>query len=885
MGLDRGTKLGPYEILDSLGAGGMGEVYRARDTRLDRTVAIKVLAGHLAADQELHKRLEREARAVSSLSHPHICTLHDIGRENGAIFLVMEYLEGETLAGRLARGALQTQEVLRYGVQIADALDHAHRKGVLHRDLKPANIMMTKAGAKLLDFGLAKLEERPVAGDETVALTAALTEKGTILGTFQYMSPEQLEAQESDARTDIFAYGAVLYEMITGRRAFEGKTRLSVISAVMSHDPPPVSTLQPMVPPALDRVVQRCLAKDPDQRWQTARDLMLELQWIAAAGSQVGVPAPVAARRKSRELRWKVAAAALALISVAALAMLAAAGGWFRARSPGSGAARFLVTLPEGVTIAPGPYAPQLAISPDGRQLVVAAQEAGGARFLWVRPLDSFSTQRLEKTEGAAFPFWSPDGQFIGFFADDKLKKIPLSGGSPQTICDAGRGDGAAWSPDGQIVFSPETGNALQRVPASGGTPTSATTLDKSRGEVQHSWPQFLPDGRHFIYFAMNREPAKTGIYVQELGSAARTLLLTNATRAAYAANYLLFSRDGALLAQRLDLKRLAVQGEPIPIAEGVNTNEANGRAAFAVSESGVLAYRGGVLSVVRQLAWYDRQGKRLATLGEPRVYRGVAISPDEKSVAVSRGDNRGSFNIWVIELASSIPKRLTFDSPGTDVGPIWSPDSQRIIFGRRGGLSEVVVASGITTILYDGETQPFPNAWSPDGRYVIYRDPNTRFVSLLPLLGERKPQHVLDRPFAQSEFCFSPDGRWIAYMSSESGRPEVQVASFPSFGDKRPVSQNGGMAPKWRKDGKELFFFAPPGTLMTAEVRAGSKFETEIPRPLLRISASALLNIPLGTALYDVTGDGSKFLLNEALQGSTDPISVVLNWTAELRR
>jgi Tol biopolymer transport system component len=883
MGLDRGTKLGPYEILDPLGAGGMGEVYRARDLRLDRTVAIKVLPAHLAADEDLRKRMEREARAVSSLSHPHIATLHDIGRENGLDFLVMEYLDGETLAARLAKGPLEPREVLLYAVQIADALDHAHRKGVLHRDLKPANIMMTKAGAKLLDFGLAKLEERPAFGDETVALTAALTEKGTILGTFQYMSPERIEGKESDARSDIFAFGAVLYEMITGKHAFEGKTRVSVISAVVGRDPPPVSSVQPMAPPGLDRVVRRCLAKDPEQRWQTARDLTLELQWIADTGSQLGVPTPVAARRKSRKFKWKAVAITLAVVSVTALALLAAGDGWFRARSVETAVTRFVLSLPPDVSLAPGPYAPQIALSPDGRNLAVAALERGKPRLLWVRPLGSFSMQRLDKTEGASLPFWSPDGQFIGFFAEDKLKKIALSGGPPQTICDAGRGDGAAWNRDGVIVFAPEQGNSLLRVSAAGGPVTAATTLDKSRGEIQHSWPQFLPDGKHFLYFAMSLDRDKSGIYVQELGSSKRTLVLTNPTRGAYAADHLMFSREGVLLAQRLDLKRLRLQGEPLSVAEDVNTNEANGRAAFSVSESGVLAYRGGIFSAFRQLAWYDRQGHRLETVGGPTRYRGVALSPDEKQVAFARSEKNGS-SIWVMELASGILKRLTLDSQAMDIGPVWSPDSQRIIFGRRGGLSEVAVRSGATTVVHDGEAAPAPDTWSPDGAFLVYRDPNSRFVSLLSLLGERKPQHVLDTPFPKSHFCFSPDSRWIAYTSAESGRAEVQVASFPSFTDKRTVSQNGGIAPKWRKDGKELFFISSDGTLMmAAEVKAGSKIETGIPRPLFRILASFLPGT-VSTVLYDIAGDGRKFLLNEVLSGNTDQISVVLNWPADLR-
>jgi eukaryotic-like serine/threonine-protein kinase len=535
-----GAKLGPYEILSPIGAGGMGEVYKARDTRLDRIVAIKILPEHLASDLKLRERFEQEARAVSSLNHPHICTLHDIGNQDGIAYLVMEYLEGETLEARLTKGPLPLDRALAIAIQIAGALDAAHRKGVVHRDLKPGNVMLAGSGAKLLDFGLARVIKRAAAAvaDETV--TMGITNPGTILGTFQYMAPEQLEAKEADARTDIFAFGAVLYEMLTGRKAFAGKSRASLIAAIMNSEPTPLSVLQPgprggAPPPALDHVVKKCLAKEPDARWQTACDLKDELQWIAGSGPEA-VSAPAGSARTARLRVWQAAALVSFALAVA-LAAWGLAGGWFRANTLAAGTARFLLALPEGIPLpmsGNAPAGPQAVPSPDGRRIAFLTEKQG-TTHLWVRSLDSLAAQQLDKTDGANFPFWSPDGQFIGFFADNSLKRISVSGGSLRTIYAVpagatGGGDGAAWNRDGSIVFASGT-SGLMQVPAAGGLATPVTTLDKSRGEIGHSWPQFLPDGKHFLYFARSQDPDQSGIYVQALGSQERRLVLKSSAR------------------------------------------------------------------------------------------------------------------------------------------------------------------------------------------------------------------------------------------------------------------------------------------------------------------------------------------------------------------
>ena len=620
MSLTSGTKLGPYEIQSPLGAGGMGEVYKARDTRLDRTVAIKVLREHVASDPDLKQRFEREARTVAALNHPHICTLHDIGQQDGTDFLVMEYLEGETLAQRLTKGTLPLEQALRYAIEIVDALDKAHRKGITHRDLKPGNIMVTKAGTKLLDFGLAKLKPAGAAPGVSALPTqsAGLTAEGSILGTLQYIAPEQLEGKDADARTDIFAFGATVYEMVTGRKAFEGKSQASLIGAILEREPTAISSLQPMSPPGLDRVVKKCLAKDPDGRWQTASDLHDELKWVAEGGSQAGlaVPAAVPTRVQSR-LAWGVAAGTTVLLAMA-LAVL------YLNRAPvQTTTVRFPVLTEGGVECG-------FALSPDGRQLAFAD---GGQ--LWIRPLDSLESRALPGTEEASFPFWSPDSRSLGFFTFTELRTIDPTGGPPQTVCAVPLGFGGTWNQDDVIVFG-RRGGGLLRVPAAGGEPTPVTALDDTRQETAHWWPQFLPDGEHLLFLATG-EAEQDGIYVGSLESGVTpSLVLRTTLRARYAApGYILFGRGESLMAQPFDVERLALTGDPVRVVDGVQSLPRVRWFGFSASHQGELAYVGGGEGAASQLRWLDRSGADLGTVGAPGEYRDPVLSPDETKVAV----------------------------------------------------------------------------------------------------------------------------------------------------------------------------------------------------------------------------------------------------------
>jgi eukaryotic-like serine/threonine-protein kinase len=892
MPLSAGTRLGPHEILEPLGAGGMGEVYRARDTRLDRIVAVKVLPGHLASNEELRQRFDREARTISQLSHPHICALYDVGHQDGVDYLVMEYLEGETLTDRLAKGALPTEQVLRYGIQIADALDKAHRQGIVHRDLKPGNVMITKSGVKLLDFGLAKLR----AAGEGVAISsvsvlptrtdASLTAQGTILGTFQYMSPEQLEGREADGRSDIFALGAVLHEMATGKKAFEGRSQASLIAAILERTPPPISSIQPMTPPALDRVVKTCLEKDPEDRWQTAHDVMLELRWIAEAGSQAGLPAPVVARRRSRErLAWTVAAILAA--STIALSILE-----LRRPRSGSPIVRSNLLPPGKASFSfVGGGAGPVAISPDGRQLAFVASEPGGKRQLWIRPLESLIARSLPATDEATYPFWSPDSQFVGFFADGKLKKIEVSGGPPLSICEAPDARGGTWGRDGIIVFEPQFREPLHRVVATGGRPVPVTKLDASRSETTHRWPWFLPDGRHFLFFSGSHstgaESELDAIFVGSLDGEKPKLLVNARSNAAYAAGHLLFVRQKTLLAQPFDPKSLKLTGEAFPIAEKVQDDPGFFNAVFSVSDQGTLAYQeAGGTTGLSELAWVDRSGKKIDVLGEPADYYEPRISPDGRRVAVGVGDPG---DVWIYDVARRVRTRLTF-AASDDFAPTWSPDGERVAFSsQRSGSGDLYAKSASGTgndeLLSSSKIFKVPNSWSPDGRYIAYiafqGAPGSKADLWLLSLPDRRASPLLQTEFDEVAGVFSPEGRWLAYASNESGRFEVYVQPFPGPGGKWQVSTAGGNHPRWRRDEKELFYVAPDGKIMAVELRAGPAFEAGTPQPLF---ATLLKNMP--GPPYDVSSDGQRILLNRPLgEESSPPITLVQNWTALLKR
>jgi serine/threonine protein kinase len=873
MALASGKRLGPYEIVAPLGAGGMGEVYKAKDTRLGRTVVIKVLPEHLAKNLEARQRFEREARAASNLNHPNICVFHDIGREDDIDFLVMEYLEGETLAARLEKGPLPFEQVRRIGMETAGALDKAHRRGLMHRDVKPGNIMLTKTGAKLLDFGLAKMT--PALSPGAPTLSSPLTDAGSVVGTFQYMSPEQLEGKEADARSDIFAFGAVLYEMATGRRAFEGKSPATVIAAIMGADPPAVSTLQPAAPPALDRLVKRCLTKDPDERCQSIYDVMLGLSDLAVE--------PIARTRATpiwRSLSWAIAALSL-IIVVAAI--------YFGRRPHVLQPPMELTLLAPEKTIFDS-----IAVSPDGGRLAFTAIDASGKTQLWVRPLDSLTAQPLSGTEGAVSPFWSPDSRFIAFFADGRLKRIEASGGPLQTLADAADpalgAFGGAWNRDGAILFPRTHADPIYRVSPEGGEGAPTTAIDTSRQEHGHQWPQFLPDGRHFIYYAWGDTAELEGM---RMGSREAARVLPIRSKATYAggpdgSGYLLFIRDQTLLAQRFDAKRLELTGEPMSVIQPVG--------AFTVSQNGVLVFDPSGLGANTQLTWFDRAGKRLGTVGPPSSQDEPSLSPDERHVAVTREGE-----VWVYELASGIGSRLTFNGGGI---PIWSPDSARIVFASGSGDGTWKLYQKLSTgagdeelLLKTASYEIWPVGWSRDGRFLLYGEtgPKTRWdlcVLMNPLNppAERKSIVFLKTEFIEDFGQFSPDGKWIAYHSTESGRDEVYVRPFrPDSvaalgagstppGGKWQVSRGGGVEPRWRADGKELFYYGIDGTMMAAPVKTGDVFEAGTPQPLFWVRARGYLR-------YDVTADGQRFLINTPSGEGASALSVVLNWTTKLKR
>jgi Tol biopolymer transport system component len=877
-----GTKLGPYEIIAPLGSGGMGEVHRARDTRLNRDVAIKAIPASLAGDEQLRQRFEREAKAISSLNHPHICTLYDVGHtttQAGAgegapariDYLVMELLEGVSLADRLAKGPLPIPEVLKIGTQIASALDAAHRHGIIHRDLKPGNIMLTKAGAKLLDFGLARSATGgapPVSGMVPTSSQLAtemqperpLTAKGTILGTFQYMAPEQLEGTDADARSDIFALGTVLYEMATATRAFKGGSMTSLIAAIVSSQPPPIKMMVPVAPAALDHVVSRCLEKDPADRWQSAHDVGAELQWIAEAGSQAeGVAAPIAVRRKTREaLAWGLAA----LLGLVAVGL--GLGRLMRPAATAPRAFRATILPPPGNALHQFDQL-GLALSPDGRTLAFVAVAIDGRKQIWLRNLTEMDSRPIAETAGASYPFWSPDGGNLGFFADGKLKTIDLRGGSPRVIAEAPTGRGGSWGSDGTILFAPNLESAILRVSSHGGEAKAVTTCDP-KTESTHRWPVYLPDGRHFVYVSRARVTGRDEVgrlMLGELDGSKPSLLIADTSNALYVEpGYLIYGRSANLYAWRFDARALRLEGEAVPIVpDKLSYWEAKNFVPFAAAGDGTLVF----LPETRrasEMRWYDRQGRQLGSLGPAGFYLTPRISPDGRKVAYMQSDSANPIsNIWVRELESGRTVRLT-QQAAFYVNPVWSPDGARIAFQcQLKGVMDLCVASvdggGEPQTLYESSTWKTLGGWMPDGKRLVFsmQDAKTEQDIVMLPAGGGEPTVLVRTPSIDVSAQVSSDGARVAFASNVSGRFEVYVRSL-SGGEQWQVSTEGGANPRWRSDGRELFYEGADGTLRAVPWQAG-------PGTPIKLFTFSERSEGVVTIFGGATPDGQRFLLN----------------------
>jgi eukaryotic-like serine/threonine-protein kinase len=872
---DPGKRLGPYEIVSRIGAGGMGEVFKARDTRLDRSVAVKVLPSEFARSADVKLRFEREAKTISQFAHPHICTLYDVGSEDGVEYLVMEYLEGETLAQRLEKGPLPVDQVLRYGIEIAGALERAHKAGIVHRDLKPGNIMLTRGGAKLLDFGLAR--EADIAGPVSPTVSTekkTLTGEGTIVGTFQYMAPEQLEGGDVDARTDLFAFGAVLYEMVTARQAFPARSKASAIASILTTRPPSIRESQPASPPALDLIIRTCLQKDPDERFQSAHDVRLALQWIGDA-------APIdTARSARRAAPMTIAALLLALAAIVAALM------FFKERlaRPERRIVRTSIVPPNASVLA-NSAPPEL--SPDGTQIVFGA--SGGAAspgvHLWIRSLDSTTARALAGAENGTYPFWSPDGRQIAFFADGKLKKIDVGGGPPTVICDAPSARGGSWS--GNTILFAGRYTPIMRVPASGGTPVAVTRLTKG-SDVTHRWPRFLPDGQHFLYVASptGAENSRTRIAAGNVSGTIQRTIAPGTSQPLYYDGVLLTVRQGALIAQRFDADALEVRGDPIVLTErGISMSSLLMRSHFTVSASGTLLYQTGELQEETQMVWYDRSGKELGAVGPLQAYSSLSLSPDGNRIAASTGMALSS--VWIHDAARGVRTRLTVGE--YDSGPVWSRDGKSVAFSsRRRDYPDIYirdVATGAERPAVISEMDKTATSWSPDGTILFYHafglstGTDIRYVTLAN--GKSHPYAATQ--YLESSAAMSPDGKWIAFQSDESGQTEVYVAPFPPTGAKWTISQNGGSTPRWRGDGQELFFIQSwDQKVMAVRIDLGAATpEIGKPVPLFPLRLSS------GLAPWDVSANGQRIIaaVRRGPEPMREPMTLVQNFDVALRR
>lgn len=851
-----GRRLGPYEVVSLLGAGGMGEVWSARDTRLDRSVAIKVLPAELAQNAQFRLRFEREAKTISQLAHPHICTLFDVG--DG--FLVMELLEGETLSNRIARGPMPVSDVLRYGAQIAEALAGAHRMGIVHRDLKPANVMITKSGAKLLDFGLAKPGGNVVDVDGATQ-QRGLTQEGTILGTFEYMAPEQLEGLEADARTDIFALGALLYEMATGQRAFQGRTRTSLIAAIVSAQPAPISQFQPIAPPAFEHVVNKCLSKEPDDRWQSARDIAEQLRWIEATGGAIQ-----AATAKTSKLPW-IAAAAIFVVATAVIGFLVR-----RTSQP-----RVLWTdlaSPSGVRLFSPEDRGGCAIAPDGGRIVFVGQDAAGASRIYLRDLRSGDVRPIPGTEGATYPFWSPDSRSIAYFADGKLKRIDADGTRAAIVAENVDGRGGTWGPDGTIVYAPSTMSALARVRASGGKSELFTKVGPD--QISHRFPSFLPDGKHVLFTALG-ESAGRGIHVASLDGSLQRRLLDTPNSGVFCRGFVVYIEGGALYARKIDVGEVQLRGDPIQIASGASGSASQlGDSGLSATPSGALLFPG-PFETKSALVWRDRSGAPLQSVVAERLYEEPSLSPDGKRLAAVATDR-----LWEIDLERGRSRQL-FESANMGSATWWRDGN--VAFNAtheaRNAILAVSSSGGEPKVVATMPQALFLETFSPDGAFAVLNGPaaGEQQFNLWSLnLANRQILPFVSGPGHQARTQFSPDGRFFVYTSDETGRPELFLQTNPPTGAKWQVTFNGGDQAFWRGDGREILYLGPDAKMMSIAVTPGETPAFGDPVALFRTALTPTSMTGFRNQ-YVVSRDGRRFLLLETAHTAPSHYTLITNF------
>jgi len=879
-----GTRLGHYEIVEHVASGGIGDVYRATDTRLGRSVALKLLSQRYAQHREMRARFDREAHAVARLNHSHICTLLDVGHTDDRDFLVFEYVEGETLAQRLLNGPLKFPDLLRTAEEVLSALDHAHRNGVIHRDLKPTNILLTPQGTKLCDFGLAVLK---AAGKRTGDPSeAGLTSEHEIVGTLQYMSPEQVEGQDADERSDIFSLGAVMYEMATGEKAFAGSSEARLIAAVLTSQPPPVRERRLLTPRLLDRTIQRCLAKDPAERWQSARDLLAVIRSLHEVE-----PAGMTRRRW-----WAPGRVALAL-SVGA-AIVAATMALVRHPAPATeraSAVRFPIGPPDDTYFVPTSATtpgPQFAVSPDGRYLAFVAAPVAGRPLLWIRQLDGGEPRAMPGTAGAAYPFWSPNSESLGFFAERTLKRVDVQGGRVQIIAPARDGRGGSWNNDGVIVFSPDAPEALFRVPASGGSPVRVTTVNQARHEAGHRWPYFLPDGRHFLFFVNSDQLAVRGVYLGDLSDGSVRFIERTRYHAIYVKpGYLITAAGNDLVARPFSLSSFSYDGSPVTLVSGIG-GASNGYGAYSASLTGILAHAG-AFDPNRELAWLSRTGTDVTHVHGPADYIDFRLARDDDRVAFAKTvDDAGSSDLFLLDLHQR-ESQLT-SNPAPDASPVWSPDGKRLVFRSKRGKLEV-------NDLYEMSLDPprparpllstmfpkYPTDWSPDGRVILYHtltESTGWDVCMLSLGEDPSPVCPLSTAANESQAQVATNGRWMAYTSDASGRPEVMVKAFPPDAREWRVSTGGGSQPQWTRDGRELLFLALDGTLMSATFSSEPTFTVESMRAETKLPLSPLE--PPFSSGYSVSADGTRLLVNVPSERARKfNIFVTVNWPELLTR